>query len=190
MRVAAHHARYSIDDYVKLEEYSNVKHEYLDGHILAMAGGTPEHGARAMRVGAALVAGLQGKPCTVYSSDVRIRVVATGLNTYPDVSVVCGPEQRDADDSLALVNPLLLVEVLSPNTEEYDRGEKLEHYRQVTTLREVVLVGHREASIEVWRRDDDGAWASAAFGRGQTVSLASVGCELEVDDVFQDMLRR
>lgn len=129
-----------------------MKHEFLDGQVYAMAGGTPEHGAIAMRVGAALLAQLHGKPCNVYSSDVRIRVVETGLDTYPDLSVVCGTEQRDSEDPLALVNPIVLVEVLSPSTEEYDRGEKLEHYKQIPSLQEVVFIDHDNLRIEVVRR--------------------------------------
>src|SRR5262252_2208809 len=131
--VTAPHARYSLEEYLRLEEYSNVKHEFLDGQIYAMAGGTPEHGAMALRIGAQLLQQLTGKRCNIYNSDVRVRVVATGLDTYPDLSVVWGREERDLDDRLSLINPVVLVEVLSPSTEEYDRGEKLEHYRRIPT---------------------------------------------------------
>jgi Uma2 family endonuclease len=141
---------------LRLEEFANVKHEFFEGRIFAMAGGTPEHGALAVRVATALSNRLRGKRCNVYSSDTPVRVVATGLDTYPDVSVVCSSEQRDREDRLALVNPIVLVEVLSPSTEAYDRGDKLEHYRRIPTLEEVVLVAWNQPAIDVWRRRDVG----------------------------------
>lgn len=101
---ATRHAVYTLEEYLHLEEHSNVKHEFLDGQMFAMAGGTPEHGAIAMRIAASLGAQLRGKPCNVYSSDVRVRVAATGLDTYPDLSVVCGRAERDREDPNALTN--------------------------------------------------------------------------------------
>jgi Uma2 family endonuclease len=112
------HRKYSIREFLQLEGYSNVRHEYLDGQIYAMAGGTPEHGTYAANVIGLLTAALRDRPCRVQTSDVRIRVVATGLDTYPDVSVVCGQAERDKEDPDAIVNPIVLVEVLSPSTEE------------------------------------------------------------------------
>jgi Uma2 family endonuclease len=182
----ARHAHYSLEDYVRLEEYSNVKHEYLDGQIYAIAGGTPAHGAMAVRVSASLLAQLQGRPCNVYSSDVRIRVTATGLDTYPDVSVVCGGEERDAADKNALINPVVIVEVLSPNTEEYDRGEKLTHYKTIPSLREVVFVSHGERRIEIWRRGHGHEWRVDAARRGETGRLESIDCLLAVDELYRD----
>ena len=186
MAARAPHARHSLEEYVRLEAYSNVRHEYLDGQIYAMAGGTPEHGAMAVRITAALLGQLGDRRCAVYSSDVRVRVAATGLATYPDASVVCGEEERDPADRNALTNPIVLVEVLSPNTEEYDRGEKFSHYKGIPALREVVFVSHAEPFIEVWRRESAGTWSRHAFDRGETVNLISIGCVLSVDGVFRD----
>jgi Uma2 family endonuclease len=115
-------------------------------------------------------------------------VVATGLDTYPDVSVVCGAEERDVEDRFALTNPVVLVEVLSPSTEAYDRGEKADHYRMIATLREIVLVSHREPLIEVIRRGEDGQWTDHAFVAGQAAELRSIGCTLEVDEIYSDPL--
>ena len=183
------HARYALDEYLRLEEYSNVKHEYLDGWIIAMAGGTPEHGAIAARIIARLAAQLHGRPCNVYTSDVRVRVAATGLDTYPELSVVCGEERRDSEDPNALANPVVLVEVLSASTEEYDRGEKLEHYQQIPSLREIALVSHRESLVEVWRRDPTGPWRLDVARAGGVARLDSIGCSLEVDPIYRDPLR-
>lgn len=183
---AAHHARYTVDEYVRLEQLSNTKHEYLNGTVYAMAGGTPEHAALAMAVGASMAAQLRDRPCRVYSSDVRVRVVATGLDTYPDVTVVCGNEERDVEDKLALVNPVVLVEVTSDSSDEYDRGEKREHFQRIPTLREIVIVSHRQRLIEVWHRETEGRWTVLAASSGERARLEAIGCALEVDEVYRD----
>ena len=187
MTAALRFERYSMEDYLRLEAFSNVKHEYLDGEIYAMAGGTPEHGAVTMRVGASLVGQLRGRPCNVHSSDVRVRVVASGLDTYPDVSVVCGKEVRDTDDPQALTNPIVLVEVLSPATARYDRGKKLEHEKRIQALQEVVLVAHDERRIDVWRRTAN-EWEQVTAGPGETIRLTSIDCLLDLDELFRDPL--
>ncbi len=183
--VPLHH--YSYQDYLSHEEAANTKHEFLNGEIYAMAGGTPEHGAIAMNIGAALIAQLRGQGCRVQSSDVRIRVLATGLATYPDVSVVCGHAELDPLSRITITNPILLVEVLSPSTADYDRGEKLDHYKQIPSLREVVLVSHDARMLEVWRRDERDAWSSQQITNG-TVTLSSVSATLALDDVYRDEL--
>ncbi len=176
--------RYTIQEYLDLEARANVKHEFQGGRIWAMAGGTPEHAAMAMAVGAALAVQLRGKPCRVYSSDARVRVKATGLDTYPDVTVVCGREERDGEDANALTNPVVLVEVTSEGTEEYDRGAKLDHYKRIASLREVVVVSHRERRVEVFRRGRS-KWTSTKVTRG-VVKLDSVGASIDVDDIYRD----
>jgi Uma2 family endonuclease len=179
---------FRFDEYVELEHEAAVKHEFLAGQVWAMAGGSPEHAALAANVTALLIAQLRGKPCRVYSSDLRIRVVATGLATYPDVSVVSGKLELDPEDARGhtALNPKVVVEVLSPSTEEYDRGEKLEHYRRIPSLEEVVLVAQDRSAIEVWRAGANG-W-SKVEGAGQRVLLDSIGCELVLEDVYRDPL--
>jgi Uma2 family endonuclease len=182
---AAHPVFHSFADYVRLErDFPTTKHEYLAGHIYAMAGGTPEHAALAAVVTAKLSTALEGGRCRVYSSDLRIRVPKTGLTTYPDVSVVCGPREADPEDKNTVTNPTLLVEVTSKSTEEYDRGEKLDHYKSIPSLREYVLVSHREPLIEVWRRQDGGSWTSQVFRARGKAALDSVSCVLDVDAVY------
>jgi Uma2 family endonuclease len=178
--------RYTREEFVSFERASNMKHEFLDGVIYAMAGGSPEHAAISMNVGVLLTAAVRGRPCRVYSSDLRIRVVETGLETYPDVSVVCGKEELDPNDSHVVTNPVVLVEVLSPSTETYDRGEKLHHYEQIPSLREVVLIDHRQRLVEVHRRADEGRFTRHEAGPGGSVKLVSLGCELPVDEVYRD----
>lgn len=169
--------------YLAHEEASNVKHEYLDGEIYAMAGGTPEHAALAAAATVAIGAALGAGPCTVYSSDLRVRVQATGLATYPDVTVICGAPAPDPESRTTVINPTLVVEVLSDSTEEYDRGDKLAGYRTVPSLREVLLVSHRERRLDLWRRTDAG-WTHVAARRGEVMELTSVGCSLNVDAVY------
>ncbi|MGH8471968.1 MAG: Uma2 family endonuclease, partial [Gammaproteobacteria bacterium] len=115
-----HRTRYTWAEYIALEASSNVKHEYLDGQIYAMAGGTPEHAALAAAVTGLLFPQLRGSPCRAHDADLRVRVPKTGLATYPDVTIVCGPSERDPDDRNAVTNPTLIVEVLSQSTEDYD----------------------------------------------------------------------
>jgi Uma2 family endonuclease len=175
--------RYSFADYLALEEASNTKHEFLNGEIYGMAGGTPEHAALSVAVSASLLAQLRGGPCRVYSSDLRVRVLATGLATYPDVTVVCGELERDPESPTTVVNPRVVVEVLSDGTEAYDRGQKLDHYRSVASLAAVVLVSHRAPAIEVWERAEDGAWRRREFGPGQVAEIEALPARLLVDEV-------
>jgi Uma2 family endonuclease len=183
--VASAHHHFTFDDYLRVEEDSVIRHEFLDGRIWAMAGGTPEHAAVCANVIALLSAGLGDRRCRVYTTDLRIRVQATGLATYPDVSVICDrPELDPADPKRhTAVNPKLLVEVLSPSTQDYDCGEKLEHYQQIASLEEVVFVHHDSRKLVVWRRTG-GRWAATEHVDG-TISLA-LGCELSVTAVYRD----
>lgn len=175
-------------EYAAAEAKSDVKHEWLNSEVFAMAGGTPEHAGLAAGVIGELRTALRDRPCRVFSSDLRVRVQATGLVTYPDASIVCNKIETDHDDPQAIVNPVVLVEVLSDSTEAYDRGEKFAHYRRIPSLREYVLVSQHERRIEVHRRNDAGRWELYEAGPGESVELASVGCRLSVDDVYRDPL--
>jgi Uma2 family endonuclease len=178
--VRLHH--YSYFEYRSLEEASSTKHEFLDGEIYAMAGGTPLHAALQAAVTAALANQLAGKECRVYGSDLRVRVLATGLATYPDVTVVCGPVETDPEDRNAAVNPKVVVEVLSDGTEQYDRGEKLAHYQKLATLEAVVLVAQRERRIELWQRRDQ--WTRVEAGPEESVEIAAIGCSLATTAIY------
>ena len=135
MTQAAHH-QFTFLDYLRVDEDSGVKHEFLDGQVWAMSGGSPEHAAVAANVIALLGNALRGKPRRVYSSDLRVRVKATGLATYPDLTIVRGRLEVDPEDPKGhtAVNPKVLVEILSPSTEAYDRGDKLTHYQTIESL--------------------------------------------------------
>lgn len=178
---------YAYAEYVALEEGSSVRHEYLGGEIYAMAGGSPDHAALAATLirllGARLPPG-----CRIFTSDLRIRIPATGLSTYPDAAVVCGRTERAADDVLAVVNPVLLIEITSRSTEPYDRGEKLRHYAQLQSIREVLIASHREPRLTLYRRDTAGLGDVTEARRGDSLVLDSLAAHLAVDDVYRDDL--
>ena len=175
-------------EFVVFEERSDTRHEFLDGRVFAMAGGTPEHGALAAAMIRELGAALAAKPCRVFNSDVRVRIAATGLTTYPDLSVVCGRLETDPEDRNAITNPIVIVEVVSDSTEAYDRGAKAAHYRRVESLQEYVIVPQEERRIEVYRRLADGGWELREAGPGQAVVLSSIQVSLEVDVIYRNPL--
>ncbi|WP_437948281.1 Uma2 family endonuclease [Sorangium sp. So ce296] len=175
-------------EYLDQERASPTKHEFLNGEIFAMACGTPEHARLCLSVGAELRAHLRGRPCVVYSSDLRVRVQATGLSTYPDVSVVWSRLECDPEDTDAALNPIVLIEVLSDTSEAYDRGQKFAHYRRIPSLREYVLASQREPRIEVFHRNEDGSWTLREARAGEGAELQAIGCTLSVDDVYRDPL--
>lgn len=181
-----HHHTYL--DYLALEESSNTKHEFVDGEIYAMAGGTPEHTALSVAVSSALYAQLRGSSCRVYSSDLRVRVLATGLTTYPDVSVLCGETETDPESPTTVTNPKVIVEVLSDSTADYDRGEKLAHYLKIPSLEAVVLVSHLERSLVCQRRDGQGDWHTESVSTGEALRFPSLGCELVVNEIYDGIV--
>ena len=180
--------RMSYEEYLVAEAGAATRHEYLRGEVYAMAGGTPDHAALAMKVGAELTLGLGDKPCRVYGSDLRVRVDATDLTTYPDVTVVCGHFQASALDEHAASNPVLIVEVLSDSTEAYDRGEKFAHYRRLPSLREYLLVSQHEPRLEVYRKNERGQWVLSEAREGEELTLSCVGVTLATNAVYRDPL--
>jgi Uma2 family endonuclease len=174
--------RYTLEDYLAVEEMSDVRHEFFDGEIFAMAGGTPEHAALSAAVVVLLGTRLR-PPSRPYSSDLRVRVLATGLATYPDAAIICGEPVRDPRSSSHVTNPRVLVEVLSPGTEDYDRGEKREHYQQIASLEEYVLVAQDRACVEIYRRTGE-TWTHDVYGRGESFVLPSVSVTIAVDELY------
>jgi Uma2 family endonuclease len=178
--------RYTYADYVALELSSPTKHEFLDGEIYAMAGGSEEHSALAAEVLRVLGNAVGDRPCRVHTSDLRIYVEARGLATFPDGAVVRGPLQQHAPSPVATaLNPTVLLEITSDSSEEYDRGEKLSSYLTIPSLREYVVVSHRERRITVHRRDDDGTWSERVAIAGGRVDVPSLGAVLAVDAVYR-----
>jgi Uma2 family endonuclease len=181
-------AHLSLPEYLKLEAAGDGRHEFLDGDVYAMAGGTPEHGALALAIAGEIRDALRGKPCRVYSSDVRVRIRETGLSTYPDLSVVCGSLETDEEDRDAITNPVVLVEVLSDSTEAYDRGAKAAHYRRIPSLREYVFVAQDARRLELYRLNEHERWELVEAGPGEKLKLSALGIEIEVDRVYENPL--
>lgn len=184
----AHGARMTYAEYLAAEAASEIRHEFLDSEVWAMARGTPEHAALAAALIGALGAALRGKPCRVYTSDLRVRILATGLSTYPDVSVVCGGVETAPDDPDAITNPVVVAEVLSDATQAYDRGAKAAHYRRLASLQEYVLLSQAESLVEVYRRADSGRWELLEGRPGDLVELRSLGIHLDIAAVYANPL--
>jgi len=178
----ARRVHYSYEDYLAALETSELKLEYCDGEIYAMAGGTPTHAELSASMTRLLGQAVLGR-CRVFSSDLKVRVEATGLSTYPDVTVVCGEAQYASIDRNALINPTLLVEVTSASTEDYDRGEKFSHYKQLTSLQVVLHVSHRAKRVTVRRRNGKD-WDEQEFRGGERIDLAELSISLAIDDVY------
>jgi Uma2 family endonuclease len=173
------------EEYLEIERKAERKSEYFQGEMFAMAGASLEHAEIIINLGRELSLRLKGRPCHVYSTDVRLRVAPNGLYTYPDVMVICGDPQLADDRRDTVVNPVLIVEVLSESTEAYDRGQKFEQYRTLPSLREYLLVAQDAPRIEQWIRQPDDHWLRAeTSGRDASIQLASVDCVLPLAEIY------
>jgi Uma2 family endonuclease len=177
--------RYTPAQYLALERDAEFRHEYYDGYITAMAGGSPEHNRIALNFAAKLNNQLEDRECVAYISDIRLLVSSTGLYTYPDVMAVCGePLFQKLEGVKTLLNPTLIVEVLSPTTEAYDRGGKFDHYRQLPSLEEYVLVSQDKVLVERYTRQGDD-WLLTAFkSLGDTLQLGSIDCAITLREIY------
>lgn len=172
------------EEYLAWERLQPEKHEFHHGEVFAMAGATFEHNQIVINAGAELRAALRQKPCRVCASDLRVKIPSTGLYTYPDVSVVCGRPEFEDDKLDTLLNPLVLVEVLSESTADYDRGTKFTNYRTIASFRDYVLLSTDKVLVEYHTRKDDDSWVLREFKAGQRFTLESVGVELAVDELY------
>ncbi|HWO26084.1 MAG TPA: Uma2 family endonuclease [Kofleriaceae bacterium] len=171
------------DEYLVWEREQPEKHEFFHGEVFAMAGGSPRHNALCGRVIALASAVLPG--CAVLTSDQRVTMASQGRYVYPDVSIVCGGLELESGD--VLLNPTILVEVLSATTEQYDRGLKWEGYQRIASLADYVLVSQTEPRVEHYRRAADGSWTYRAAGPGERVTL-STGTVFVVDELYAGLL--
>lgn len=176
----------SPEEYLAREREAETKSEYYDGEVFAMAGGSEEHSMIAVNVAGSLNSQLADRPCKVYNSDMRVRMEEDGPHAYPDVSVVCGEAEFADEKRDTLLNPTVIVEVLSPTTEAWDRGGKFERYQQRASLREYVLIAPDRPRVERYTRQGDEEWLlTVAAGLDRTISLPSIGCELRLAEVYR-----
>lgn len=174
------------EQYLEIERKAEFKSEYYDGEMFAMASAGEAHNLIAINIAAALHGQLRSRPCRAYSADMRVRVKATGLYTYPDIVVVCGQPKFLGDVRDTLVYPSLIVEVLSPSTEVYDRGRKFEQYRTLESLQEYLLVSSERVSVELFTRQPEGAWLLTAANRMEdTIELPASACRLSLAAIYE-----
>ena len=177
--------KYTPEEYLELEREADYKSEYYQGEIFAMAGASRNHNRITENLSGEFYIFLKGKPCRSYSSDLRVHVPANGLYTYPDLVVVCGKEEYLDNENDTLLNPKIIIEVLSKNTGSYDRGDKFELYRSIPTLEEYVLIDSRRIKAEVWRKTD-GTWllADETSDLERSIELASIDLMLSLIDIY------
>jgi len=173
------------EEYLRLERQAKTKSQYWEGEVYAMAGVSRIHNTIAANVIISLGGQLKRRPCAVYPSDMRVKVQPTGLYTYPDVVVVCGKAQFEDRRQDTLLNPTLIVEVLSPTSEVYDRGVKFGHYRALATLSDYLLISQSSPTIEHYVRQPDDRWLLSTYaGLDAVAPLAAIGCELCLADIY------
>ena len=177
--------RFTPEEYLALERQAEFKSEYFAGEVFAMAGASQRHNLIAANVIRLLGNQLLEHNCNVYPSDMRVKIPQVKKYTYPDVVVVCGEEQFEDEDKDTLLNPSLIVEILSESTEAYDRGKKFEHYQSLESLQEYVLIAQDSYRIERYVRQDDRTWTYTEFhSRDDVVTLPTIGCTLSLKDVY------
>jgi Uma2 family endonuclease len=178
---------YTIQEYLRMERASDVKHEYVNGEILAMSGGTPAHSLISANTSGEIRNALKGKPCRVYDSNFRVRIPRSPLYMYPDISIACSKLDFDPADEQkeTYSNPTVLIEVLSKSTEGYDRGVKFRQYRKIESLREYVLISQDMPAIETYFRNSDGQWVIDSYAElNGTLLLKSLDLRIPLTEIY------
>ena len=172
-------------EFLAFERAADERHEYHNGEIVAMSGAKRNHNKVSTNISGLLWQHLKGKDCENYSNDMRVWVPKSRLYTYPDIVVVCGEPEFIDDEFDTLINPVLIIEILSDSTESYDRGEKFQSYRSIPTLKEYILVAQYRPQIEKYVKHGDGFWMlSEASGLDGSITLESIDCPLSLADVY------
>lgn len=176
------------EEYLEGEEISPVKHEYYDGQIYAMAGGTNAHAILCSNTLIALGVQLIGKPCRAVSSEQRVKVEATGLHVYPDTAVYCEDARFDGAGDTNLLDPTVIIEVLSRSTSAYDRGDKFDHYKRIESLQDTILIEQTRVHVEHFHRLEDGDWLLRSFDSiDDTLALPSVDCRVTLHQIYEGL---
>ncbi|NEQ37302.1 MAG: Uma2 family endonuclease [Okeania sp. SIO3I5] len=173
-------------EYLDWEEKQPIKYEYMNGQVFAMTGGTIPHNEVSLNLATALKTHLRGKGCKVLMADVKVGVSEEGPFYYPDVMVTC--DERDRRATKVIYHPCLVVEVLSPGTEAFNRGKKFKNYRNISTLKEYVLIDAREMTVECFRPNENGVWEIYNYGEGDEVTLTSVDFSFPIEMLYEDVV--
>ena len=177
--------RYTEEEYLELERVSDFKHEFYGGEIFAMAGGTRTHALICHNVDVRLGMQILQRLCQIYGSDMRLRVEATGLQTYPDLSGLCDEPRFSSQTEDTLLNPSFIIEVLSKSTQDYDKTEKFRQYRKIKSLRDYVLISQYSVYVEHFTRQPDGYWRLESYeALEDTFTLESINCTLELGQIY------
>ncbi len=176
----------TLEEYLEFDYNAEGRYEYFDGEVIEMSGGSPEHSLLGSKIGFLLNRELLPKGCLVFQSDVRIKVPEMLPYRFGDVSALCGkPIYEDLGKSRLLVNPTLIIEVLSSSTENYDRGEKFKAYKSIESLREYVLVSQSKKFVTLYTKHNEKFWFQSEYVKGETLKLESLDCELSVNEIYQ-----
>jgi Uma2 family endonuclease len=179
------HRRYTPDEYLEIERAAELKSEYLDGQIYAMAGGSPEHNTISINLTVEVGGALRSGPCRPFGSDQKVRIPSEALFTYPDLSVVCGEPRYHDSYGDVLLNPAAIFEVLSPSTEDYDRGRKFTRYQQIESLSDYILIAQDQPRIDHYVRQTPDRWLLTTYVGLETMfQIPSIGCALRLSDVY------
>ncbi len=175
---------YTVAEYLALEEPAEYRSEYFEGEIFAMAGGSPNHDRIASDCDRFIGDAIFGKGCETFTSNMKVRIENSKAYYYPDLSVVCGKAEFEQDG--ILTNPVVLFEILSPSTEGFDRGNKFRRYKQISSLREYVLISQNEPQIDVFFKTDDGSWRLDSYeGLDDLMQLRAIGIHIQLADIYR-----
>ncbi len=174
----------TLDEYLQLELKCDIRHEYIAGQVYAMAGASEAHDIISGNIYVRLRTHLRGSGCRVFSSDMKVKIKLLDIFYYPDISVTC--DSQDIEKYFK-TRPCLIVEVISPSTARVDRNEKLLNYRQLESLQEYLLVDQEKIKVEIYRKDDQGNWSVKTLGEGDVLNLVSVGLEMTMAEIYEDV---
>ncbi|BAY22962.1 hypothetical protein NIES2100_27260 [Calothrix sp. NIES-2100] len=181
---------FTIEEYLQLEQTSEIRHEYFGGQVFAMSGGSKQHNTITLNIASRVRSHLRGGSCSVFMADMKVRIQLANQNKnifyYPDVIVTCDPQDQDR---FYLNYPCLIIEVLSPSTELTDRREKLVNYRNLETLQEYVLVSQEEIKVEVYRKDTQGNWSLTILSKDDELRLDSIGLTMTMTEIYEDAIK-
>ena len=176
---------YTVQEYLEMEKASDVKHEFFEGEIFAMAGAGIRHNIIAKNVQGRLFSALDGKPCQPYGSNMRIHIPENTLFTYPDISIICDDITPSPEDEDTAILPVALIEILSPSTKNYDRGGKFRLYRDIPSLKEYILIDSGSVNIEVFRFNASGHWELEEYRTlSETLTIKAVDVQITLHDIY------
>ncbi len=177
-------SRITPEEYLVSERESEIKNEYVDGEIFAMAGANRDHNKISTNIVRTLGNQLLEKPCSIFSSDMKVRAIETC--TYPDILIVCGNEEYDDENNDILLNPTVIIEILSDSTEAYDRGDKFSHYQLISTFSEYILVSQYLCKVEKFSRQKDETWIYSKYDKPEDIiTIESPNCELPLSEIYR-----